>query len=92
MQNIHSAVKIYIKYGIQRNDSEQDIGKKLYVEYTRILDRAHIKHKGTRHSCLGLPSLSALAMAGSELTRSFHNLDHRYENVHSPLLVVFRLG
>ena len=33
-------------------------------------------------------------MAGSELTRSFHNLikDPRYENVRSPLLVVFRLG
>ena len=31
-------------------------------------------------------------MAGSELTRSFHNLDPRYENVRSPLLVVFCLG
>ena len=37
-------------------------------------------------------SNSTLAMAGSELTRSFHNLDPRYENVRSPLLVVFRLG
>ena len=31
--------------------------KMLYVEYTKILDMAHVKHKGTHHSCLGLPSL-----------------------------------
>ena len=31
-------------------------------------------------------------MVGSELTRSFHNLDPRYENVRSPSLVVFRLS
>ena len=37
-------------------------------------------------------SNSTLSMAGSELTRSLHNLDPRYENVRSPLLVVFRLG
>ena len=90
----------YTKYGIQRNDSERDISKTVYVEYTQILDRAHIKHKGTRHLCLGLPSLensisssnSTLVMAGSKLTRSFHILDPRYKNVRSPLLVVFRLG
>ena len=90
----------YTKYEIQRNDSERDISKTVYVEYTPILDRAHIKHKGTRHLCLGLPSLensisssnSTLVMAGSKLTRSFHILDPRYKNVRSPLLVVFRLG
>ena len=37
-------------------------------------------------------SNSTLARAGSELTRSFDNIDPRYENVRSSLLVVFRLG
>ena len=31
-------------------------------------------------------------MAGTELAKSFHNFHPRYENVPSPLLVVFRLG
>ena len=68
-----------------------------------MLDRGHIKHKGTRNYRLGLPGLlkihlkiilsnSTLAVVGSELTRSFHILNPRYENVRSPLLVVFRLG
>ena len=73
--------------------AQNKTGKTLYVEYTQISDRAHIKHKGTRHSFKNSirSSNSMLAMADSKLTRSFHNLDPGYEKDHSPLLVVFRL-